>query len=69
MIGDGYCHDWANIEACEYDANDCCLPIINDQHCTECKCHLNGLRHPPSCQCKQDHFHLPTYNKSLYFYS
>ena len=40
--GDGTCDDILNIELCEYDGGDCCLPEeIDHCHDTDCACHLN----------------------------
>ena len=45
FAGDGFCNDFINIESCDYDGNDCCLPIISDYACKECICHEDGTRH------------------------
>ena len=37
-IGDGYCDDANNNEACGYDSGDCCGKDTNTERCTECKC-------------------------------
>ena len=47
-VGNGYCNDNANNEYCDYDGNDCCLPIILDDYCEECLCHEDGKRHQSS---------------------
>ena len=36
--GDGYCQDWGNHEACEYDGGDCCGSDVNTTHCSGCQC-------------------------------
>ena len=46
-IGDGSCDDHTNTELCSYDGGDCCLePVIKDDYCIDCICHLDGTRHP-----------------------
>ena len=37
-IGDGYCDDVNNNEACFFDLGDCCGSNVNTQYCTECQC-------------------------------
>ena len=38
-IGDSYCDDEANNEACEFDKGDCCLlDSESKRYCTECLC-------------------------------
>ena len=38
-MGDNYCDDEANNEACEYDKGDCCLlDMESKEYCTECLC-------------------------------
>ena len=40
--GDGTCDGILNIELCEYDGGDCCLPEeIDHCHDTDCACHLD----------------------------
>ena len=41
----GYCDDNANIEACDFDNGDCCLPIIKTDHCHNCFCHDTNKTH------------------------
>ena len=36
--GDGYCQDWGNHEACEYDGGDCCGSNVQTDFCSECEC-------------------------------
>ena len=41
-LGNDYCDDEANNEACEFDKGDCCL--LNSEskdYCTECLCKEN----------------------------
>lgn len=44
--GDGACDDKDNIEQCNYDGGDCCLPIIATDWCIQCICHEDGTKHP-----------------------
>ena len=38
-MGDKFCDDKANNEACEFDKGDCCLPDSQSKkYCTECLC-------------------------------
>ena len=37
-IGDGWCDDETNNEACDFDGGDCCGGIIDPNYCTECLC-------------------------------
>lgn len=37
-VGDGFCDDVTNNEACDFDGGDCCLSEINTSYCTICKC-------------------------------
>ena len=38
-LGNNFCDDEANNEACEFDKGDCCLLTIESQeYCTECLC-------------------------------
>ena len=42
-LGDNFCDDDANNEACEYDKGDCCLSDENSlRFCTECLCKEPG---------------------------
>ena len=41
-IGDGYCDDVNNNEACCFDGGDCCGGIIDPSYCTECICLEEG---------------------------
>ena len=44
-LGDRYCDDDANNEACEYDKGDCCLSDENSlRFCTECLCKEPGKK-------------------------
>ena len=39
ILGDNFCDDDANNEACEFDKRDCCLlDIESKKYCTECLC-------------------------------
>ena len=40
-VGDGYCDDITNNEACTFDGGDCCGSTVNTEYCTECICLLN----------------------------
>ena len=42
----GYCDDISNTENCNFDNGDCCLPNIKTDHCNQCICHEDNLRHP-----------------------
>ena len=38
-LGDKFCDDKANNEACEFDKGDCCLlEIESKKYCTDCLC-------------------------------
>jgi hypothetical protein len=38
-LGDNYCDDKANNEACEFDKSDCCLSNFESkEYCKECLC-------------------------------
>ena len=37
-IGDGFCDDMNNNEACNYDNGDCCGIHSDHHYCIECKC-------------------------------
>ncbi len=41
-IGDGFCDDETNTDACLHDGGDCCLlgDFFNDHLCSECFCHV-----------------------------
>lgn len=41
----GYCDDGSNVQTCDYDNGDCCLPLIRQEFCSNCKCHIDGKRH------------------------
>ena len=44
-LGDKFCDDDANNEACEYDRGDCCLSDENSfRYCLECECKEPGKR-------------------------
>ena len=38
LIGNGFCNDETNHEACLYDGGDCCGSCIVTKHCLECAC-------------------------------
>ena len=38
ILGDGYCDDFLNHEACDFDGGDCCLDPIQTAFCTTCFC-------------------------------
>ena len=40
LVGDGVCNDESNTPVCNYDGGDCCLNVINIDHCSECICYL-----------------------------
>ena len=40
MVGDGVCNDETNTAVCNYDGGDCCLNVINTDHCSECTCYF-----------------------------
>ena len=51
MVGDGACNDETNTAVCNYDGGDCCLNVINTDHCSECTCYMGefcatGFHHP-----------------------
>ena len=37
-VGDGFCDDLTNNEACNFDGGDCCGPDVNRQYCMLCQC-------------------------------
>ncbi len=37
-IADAFCDDVLNVEACNYDGGDCCLPEIDTTYCDLCVC-------------------------------
>ena len=45
LIGDGYCDDENNQEACSYDNGDCCLAEVQTLYCDICICNETGLVH------------------------
>ena len=42
LVGNGFCNDETNIDACNYDGRDCCGPCVLTQYCSNCDC-LGGL--------------------------
>ena len=42
LVGDGLCNDETNTRVCNYDGGDCCLDLINTDHCSECNCYRPG---------------------------
>jgi hypothetical protein len=38
QIGDGFCSDDTNIDECQFDGGDCCLPNIQFLFCGVCFC-------------------------------
>ena len=38
LVGDGFCNDWTNNEACNYDGGDCCKLPVNKDLCSNCEC-------------------------------
>ncbi len=40
LVGDGFCNDETNTPVCNYDGGDCCLNVINNDHCSECTCYI-----------------------------
>ena len=42
LVGNGYCNDETNNEACNYDGGDCCGSCVVDFYCENCTCLLNG---------------------------
>ena len=45
-IGDGFCDDMFNAPLYEYDAGDCCQPLLNIATCYQCKCHKDPDKCP-----------------------
>ena len=43
-IGDGFCDDANNNEACDYDSGDCCGLSTNKNFCIDCIC--KGKQNP-----------------------
>ena len=37
-MGDGYCDDETNNEACNFDGGDCCGDIVYTDFCWDCFC-------------------------------
>ena len=47
-LGDGYCDDEANNEACQFDKGDCCLlDSESKKYCNECLCKVK--EEPKTC--------------------
>ena len=38
LRANGYCDDWTNNKACNYDGGDCCGLCVNTEYCIECEC-------------------------------
>lgn len=62
--GDGLCDDNTNIEACNFDEGDCCLPEIIDDNCFDCFCYNDSSRHPSVVQ--NSTCHSPDYQGDGY---
>ncbi len=45
-IGDGHCDDELNSEECNFDAGDCCLPIVEATFCYACYCYADNIYSP-----------------------
>ena len=41
FVGDGSCDDLSNIQLCNFDGGDCCLPQVDTQFCYACICVSN----------------------------
>ena len=39
-MGDGFCNDETNNDACNYDGGDCCGYNVNSTYCSDCLCHI-----------------------------
>ena len=52
LIGDGKCTDACNNGHNFFDLNDCCGDYIEDIDCSQCLCHLDGLIHAKTNDCK-----------------
>ena len=37
-VGNGFCNDETNTEACNFDGGDCCGTCVNSKYCSTCKC-------------------------------
>ncbi len=37
-VGDGYCDEKGNVEECNFDSGDCCLPDPDLSYCQVCSC-------------------------------
>jgi hypothetical protein len=44
LVGNGYCDDATNNEACQFDGGDCCLNYIVVIYCTICLCDETGIQ-------------------------
>ena len=38
VLGNGYCNDWVNTAACDFDKGDCCGDNVKTDYCTVCEC-------------------------------
>jgi hypothetical protein len=43
VVGNGYCDDQTNTEACNFDGGDCCLSQMYFTYCDFCFCHETGI--------------------------
>lgn len=41
LVGNGFCNDETNNEACNYDNGDCCGTCVNSKYCSECECKVD----------------------------
>ena len=47
LVGNGFCNDNTNVEACNFDGGDCCGTCVNSKYCEKCECkgENNGMNH------------------------
>ena len=47
-VGDGYCDDENNNQACNWDNGDCCGDNVSEAYCQECECKDPNYSPPPT---------------------
>ena len=45
LVGNGLCNNKTNNPDCNYDGGDCCVVNANTTHCSECACHVIGVKY------------------------
>ena len=44
-VGDRFCDDMNNNEACNYDGGDCCGTLADKRFCLQCQCICKSIKH------------------------